>query len=75
MVNAIAETASVLLRARSNPERLLDPTRLKTGDTRRKNRIPLNAERIKTNLTGNPGDKRKIIPPLRLHYVRINIST
>jgi hypothetical protein len=67
MVNAIAEIASVLLMARSNPERLLDPTRLKTGDTKRKNRSPLSAERTKTNLIGNPGDKRKTMPPLRLH--------
>jgi hypothetical protein len=60
--------------ARSNPDRLLAPTRLKTGDTRRKNRSPLNAERTKTNLTGNPGDKRKAKSPLTLHYVMINLS-
>jgi hypothetical protein len=52
----------VLLKASSNPERLLVPIRLRTGEKSRKNKIPLRRERTKTNLTGKPGDRGKAIP-------------
>jgi hypothetical protein len=52
----------VLLSASSNPEKLLVPIRLRTGENSRKNKIPLRRDRTKTNLTGKPGERRKAIP-------------
>jgi hypothetical protein len=45
-----------LFAASSIPLKLLDATRFNTGETRRKNKMPLSAVRTKTNLRGKLGE-------------------
>jgi hypothetical protein len=62
------EIASVLLMASSSPLKLLDAIRLNTGETRRKNRIPLSVVRTSTSRSGKLGETDKA-SPLRLTCV------